>query len=134
MELVQKEKVQEQEEEKAIVKMKSKLVKQFKYGGRKCVVLKGGTISPYHNGYVKLFDDEIKESYNDMDIDCVEITFGGKLGLKEKKINGWFCGFDTAHYYNIQNPITQTKDYVIMKCKELVRELNKKRHSQILIK
>lgn len=123
--------------------IKSKVVDKFKHKGILCVVVKIDRSSipkltvikkkhkikmsdVFHNGYVKVsrqldYQDIVKH------IDSVELTYSGGLDYVDKSLKGmWFIGFDTAHYWNEENPKTQTakavKEETIKLCEELIRK------------
>ena len=119
-----------------------KVVKDFKYGGRRCVVIEidrsnlmkdlpdslRNTFKPYCNGYIELKKDEIKESYDDYAITSDELTYQGKLEFP-KGLNAsdgkFYIGFDSAHSWNDNEPKSKTKEYVANTCRKIVKELNK---------
>ena len=75
----------------------------------------------FHNGYIELKGEEGKNDYDDY---SEEINYRGcleHLGIKTKKV---FIGFDTAHPYNTERPESQTKESVLIMCKELIDELD----------
>ena len=106
------------------------LVKQFEHAGRKCAVVKVDFSwsslqpnGPSHNGYVEVFNNELKNNYNDYEISGQELTFNGSLA--NFGINGRFVGFDTLHYYNTEHPHTQTLEHVECETRKIAEELNK---------
>ena len=112
-----------------------KLIRDFMYKGRRCVVIEVDmtkhmkkvpkvmieSMKPYCNGYVELKPKESKRN-----IEAEEITYQGNLkfgdgfDLSDGKR---YVGFDTAHYWNDQNPKSKTADSVIERCKMIVEEL-----------
>ena len=114
---------------------KPKIVKDFQYKGRRCVVVfidrsemrkitKVGLMgSDYHNGYIEIQESELKDEDYDYDL-SEEITYCGDLSHIEKPTTKTYIGFDTAHYYNYENPKTQSLEYVENQCKKIVDELN----------
>ena len=121
--------------------IKPKIVKDFQYKGRRCVVVlinnsETRKIIPdsffnadYHNGYIEIKDNEIKKNEN-YDVN-EEITYSGDLKHIEEPTDKFYIGFDTAHSYNFDNPITQTAEYVENKCKEIVDELESVKENEI---
>ena len=116
-----------------------KVVKDFKYKGRRCVIIeidrsntapKGFENSigfkPYCNGYVELKKSEILENYDDYPIKCEEITYQGNLkfpkGL-DASDGKQYIGFDSAHSWNDEEPESKTVVYIEKTCKKLVNEL-----------
>jgi len=114
---------------------KPKIVKDFQYKGRRCVVVfidrsemrkitKGGFMdSDYHNGYIEIQESEMKDEIYNYDL-SEEVTYCGDLSHIEKTTTKRYIGFDTAHYHNFENPKTQSLEYVENKCKKIVDELN----------
>lgn len=112
-----------------------KVVKDFIFNNRRCLVVLvnrkipkfnnhldewSKLIQPYHNGYI-----EIKNYEEHIDIYTEEKTYCGNLDFDGLKIlnNKLFIGFDTMHYYNFENPKTQSAESVELKCKKIVEEL-----------
>ena len=132
-----------------------KLIKDFRYKNRRCIVIKMELIKPslmdgmgglsnsklpknffvaYHNGYVELKDDELKNDCGDYDIDSDEITYYGDLtnfqalhNLKDLPDGKFYVGFDSAHSWNHEHPESKTAEYVVNTCKKIVEELNNKK-------
>ena len=128
--------------------MKFKIVEEFTYKGRKCVVVKiyqsdlrkvlkkhypdkepmklaMKLHKDYHTGYIELKPGEIKESYDEYPHVREELTFMRTLNHIDKKFDDTvFLGFDLAHYWNMENPKTQTKEWAVKTCKEVVDDLN----------
>jgi len=130
--------------------MTAQIVDKFKHKGILCVIVKidrsdiaklsiikkQGKIKMsdfFHNGYVNIkqnFDYEDIVEY----INSVELTYSGKLNRLDKSLKDmWFIGFDTAHYWNEQNPETQTKEAVKQKTIELCEELIKTKELKHLL-
>ena len=123
-----------------------KVVRDFKYKGRRCVVilisrLPGlpdvsdvssdsirGYLEPYCNGYVELKDSEVKEDYDDYNIESDELTYHGKLCFSELKVDDGktYIGFDSVHHWNNMNLESKTAEFVANTCKKIVVELHKK--------
>ena len=107
----------------------------FKVGKRTCVVVGMASVSsylkPYHNGYVSTLKKNNNKSYSDDDIavQTDELTYSGTLdSLKDKRIPKlWFFGFDSAHYWNDQNPASKTFESVKQRTTELAKEMIKKK-------
>lgn len=100
------------------------------YKGRRYVVIQiegNPYFSSYCNGYVELHEDEILKDYNNYDIKSDEITFHGELcelkGFDPK--NMFFIGFDSAHFWNDENPESKTPEYVEKTCKKIIDEVLK---------
>lgn len=110
-------------------------VRDFIYKNRRCIVLKMtlpfGTFGIYHNGYVELKPNEIKDDYNSYNMKSDEITYIGKLDRFAERYDfsdgKTYIGFDSAHYWNIGKPKSRTADYVEHTCKKIVNELEKHR-------
>ena len=122
-----------------------KIVKDFKYKGRRCVVIEidrgkqenlpriflegkfGGAFKPYCNGYIELKESEIKESYDDYNIESDELTYQGNLKFAQG-LDGsdgkTYIGFDSGHFWNDEKPKSKTTEYVSNTCKKIVDELN----------
>ena len=100
-----------------------KIVEIFNYRERQCVIVEVDLGTEYlpvsHNGYIRLNDE--KEFYGECICD-EEITFEDTLEYDEIKDNRTYIGFDTNHANNTEK--TKTKEYVKMKIKEIVKELN----------
>ena len=110
--------------------MESKVVIQFLYKDRKCVIVRVECIAPigtYHNGYVEIKEDELKDDYDNYYIQAEEITFQGDLEYVDIKDGKVYIGFDTAHAHNIDNRHTQTAEAVEQGCRRIVDELEKQR-------
>ena len=121
-----------------------KVVKDFRHKGRRCVVIEidrskimrklpkslKRCFEPYCNGYVELEDEEVGENYDEYKIKSDEITYQGNLkfpkGLdaSDGKV---YIGFDSAHFWNDENPKSKTMKYVANTCKNIVDELNSMR-------
>ncbi len=118
-----------------------KVVKDFVYKGRRCVVIEidrsgvksklpnslQGTFEPYCNGYIELKDKEVLDDYDDYKITSDEITYQGDLKFPQglDASNGKpYIGFDSAHYHNWEKPETRTADHIANICKKMVNELN----------
>ncbi len=125
-----------------------KIVKDFKYKGRRCVVIEidrggepnlareflegniGQAFKPYCNGYIELKKDEIKEDYDNYNIKSDEITYQGELkfaGELDCSDGKTYLGFDSAHFWNWEKPESTKAEYVAKTCKKIVDELIKKR-------
>jgi len=129
--------------------MRLEIIKKFFYMGRNCFVVKIDNsiirdkikdihIDDWYCGYIEMslnpFKNEFKSDYGKYNL-STEITYQGDLSHFPKNHN-WFyklisflirrtyIGFDTAHYYNKENPETNTADVVEKKCKDIVNELN----------
>lgn len=119
-----------------------KVVKDFRYKGRRCVVIKidrskamkdlpeslKKSFKPYCNGYVELKPNEVKEDYDNYHIEADEITYQGDLKFAQgldASDGKTYVGFDSAHYWNDEQPKSKTAEYVAETCKKIVDELNK---------
>ena len=120
--------------------MTYEIVKKFMYRGMLCIIIKMNfdtetiaglskvnklikTSGVFHNGYV---ESSLKCSYHDLErhIERVELTYSGNLDHVSNALNDkWFLGFDTAHYWNRQNPKSQTAKAVEKYLKELCDEI-----------
>lgn len=117
-----------------------KVVKDFKYKGRRCVIIEidrsslmkelpdslRNTFKPYCNGYVELKKNEIKDSYNDYSITSDELTYQGKLKFGDGldiSDGKTYIGFDSVHSWNDEKPESKTVNYVEGTCKKIVEEL-----------
>lgn len=127
--------------------MTYKLIKDFRYKGRRCVVIEmfldlpkihfnGGVhyrgINPYCNGYVEVKDKEAvvneltkknNNGYLEM-INSAEITYEGDLSNLDLSDGCFYIGFDSAHAWNDAKPESKTAEYVEGTCKKIVDELN----------
>ena len=117
-----------------------KVVKDFKYGGRRCVVIKidishlekdlpkslRERFKPYCNGYIELKKSEVKEDYDNYKITSDEITYQGELDFPSLNSSDgkMYLGFDSAHSWNDESPKSKTAEYVANTCKKIVNELN----------
>jgi len=128
----------------------SELVEEFEYMGRKCVITKetreggigisdkGQTLEEYHNGYIRVSEEvdingekmggeegegvDVTFAMFKDDIETDELSFSGELEGAE----GYFFGFDSAHFQNVRNPETQTKESVKERTKKMVKEFYQK--------
>ena len=108
----------------------------FKHRSRICVVVeitKKYNINPYCNGYVSTQNQHKGRNYDDFinRINCEELTYSGDLShLKLKHVlmtkNMWFLGFDSMHFWNIKNPVTQTFEKVKERTIKLADEMIQK--------
>ena len=90
----------------------------------------------YCNGYVsvkkKWYHRWWKPDYRIIEdlFNTEELTFSGYLGdlpnLPTHLAGVWFVGFDSAHYWNIQNPESATEKAVTKRAKKLCNEMIKK--------
>ena len=112
---------------------KHKVVKEFNYGKRRCVVISIKWNLPkeiksipkvWHNGYV-----ETKGYEQGVETNTEAITYRGNLDFShngkglDASDGKMYIGFDTMHYYNFNNPKTQTAKYVERRCMMMVDEL-----------
>lgn len=128
-----------------------KVVKDFRYKGRRCVVIKidrsesmkelpksmMGAFAPYHNGYVELKKNEIKEDYDEYEIESDEITYEGSLEFPrdlDASDGKTYIGFDSAHYWNDEKPESKTANYVANTCKKIVDEIDGKMRTTPTVK
>lgn len=66
------------------------------------------------------------DDYNEF-IQTDKITFVGPLtflNIKKKHAGKQYIGFDTAHYWNMQNPNSQTVKSTLKRAKKIAEELN----------
>jgi len=128
-----------------------KLVRDFEYKGRRCVVIMvdrrndiknipgvskrlKNIFKPYCNGYVELKKSEVRNNYYNYSISSDEVTYHGDLnfGNKLNASNGkTYIGFDSAHVWNDKVPKSKTAKYVENTCKKIVEELERSFHSDI---
>lgn len=102
------------------------VVKEFFIMGRRCIVVKIKRIltSEYHNGYIRVSEEEYKKIVEEHDYDLPEeVTYHGDLRHISRQDGYKYIGFDSAHYYNQENPDTQTEEYVMERCRKIVEKL-----------
>jgi len=104
----------------------------FVHKGRTCVVMEMhfGTsiVGSHHNGYVETILEKVTNKTYDKycsKIDTDELTFSGELPIKKLKGKKFF-GFDSGHFWNTQNPQSQTRYAVKKKTIKLCEEMVKK--------
>lgn len=101
------------------------VAEKFKHKGVQCVIARAdwmlSSIGTYHNGYVEVNGTP---KYNKVKV-SEELTFSGNLKHLDKKLKGWFVGFDTAHYWNTIHRKSQTQEAVKKATRELCDELIK---------
>jgi hypothetical protein len=124
-------------------KMTNKLIKDFRYKGRRCVVvemlsnipkiLSYRVLKPYCNGYVEVKDKEaviieLTKKNNGSGflkmINSAEITYEGDLSNLDLSDGHFYIGFDSAHAWNDAKPESKKADYVEETCRKIVDELN----------
>jgi len=132
--------------------MTHKLIKDFRYKGRRCIVLEifyeipnsifgnlrpAFNIKPYCNGYIEIKDKEAvlnkltekkKGSGFLKMIDSAEITYQGDIRFDDLDLSDghFYIGFDSAHAWNDAKPESKTAVFVEKVCKKIVDELNER--------
>lgn len=120
--------------------MNGEVVEKFVYHGRVCIIVQIASLNDiYCNGYIRVAEDSehVDKNYRESgamegadvtyekylgSTKADELTYCGTLQQYEDVPEGYYLGFDSAHYWNEENPESKMQHRVKERLKEMVRD------------